>query len=160
MSLLRPHPSESYRSLPSTPLYGLDARTLSLGGGGQGSRADFEEAMQHARLGVDTDYFSLSSHRGGVGGGGGIMQQRARSPYPAGYCCGESGGGGGGELGMSMYSAGNAQSEMALSDLVRSTVGHKSSYSQLHPKICVDGRFPADFQFPRTVEEVRILEGE
>ncbi|KAF2280063.1 uncharacterized protein EI97DRAFT_429824 [Westerdykella ornata] len=31
-------------------------------------------------------------------------------------------------------------------------------YGQLHPKMCNDSRFPADFNAPRTIEEVRAMD--
>ncbi|PGH35176.1 hypothetical protein GX50_01988 [[Emmonsia] crescens] len=42
--------------------------------------------------------------------------------------------------------------------LANGIVSPRASYIQLHPMMCVDGRFPADFQGPRTVEGVLLLD--
>ncbi len=42
--------------------------------------------------------------------------------------------------------------------LINGTIGPKAQYSQVHPFLCHDGRAPQDFQIPRTVESMRILD--
>ncbi|EQL36240.1 hypothetical protein BDFG_02210 [Blastomyces dermatitidis ATCC 26199] len=42
--------------------------------------------------------------------------------------------------------------------LANGIVSPRASHMQLHPMMCVDGRFPADFQVPRTVEGVLLLD--
>ncbi|KLJ06171.1 hypothetical protein EMPG_10400 [Blastomyces silverae] len=42
--------------------------------------------------------------------------------------------------------------------LANGIVSPRASYMQLHPMMCADGRFPADFQVPRTVEGVLLLD--
>lgn len=42
--------------------------------------------------------------------------------------------------------------------LINGSIGHKAQYSQVHPFLCHDGRAPQDFQIPRTVDSMRILD--
>ncbi|KAL2363575.1 hypothetical protein RJZ56_003502 [Blastomyces dermatitidis] len=42
--------------------------------------------------------------------------------------------------------------------LANGIVSPRASHMQLHPMMCADGRFPADFQVPRTVEGVLLLD--
>ncbi|PGH04019.1 hypothetical protein GX51_03689 [Blastomyces parvus] len=42
--------------------------------------------------------------------------------------------------------------------LANGIVSPRTSYMQLHPMMCADGRFPADFQVPVTVEGVLLLD--
>ncbi|KAI9793478.1 MAG: hypothetical protein M1835_007197 [Candelina submexicana] len=91
-----------------------------------------EEAMQHARMGIEGDYFTGAVSRF-------PPSIRSRSPY-------------GGSFDQDPYGGGNVNvhPELGINDTVR---------SQVHPKICSDGRYPPDFQLPKTVEEVRVLDG-
>ncbi|KAI9704423.1 MAG: hypothetical protein M1836_007286 [Candelina mexicana] len=137
------HHPDHYRSTPTTP-YGVDPRGMT--------SLNVEEAMQHARMGIEGDYFTGAVSRF-------PPSIRSRSPY-------------GGSFDQDPYGGGNANAhpELGINDTVRRTnlavtlannsIGYKSQYSQVHPKICSDGRYPPDFQLPKTVEEVRVLDGE
>ncbi|KAI9815267.1 MAG: hypothetical protein M1827_002747 [Pycnora praestabilis] len=140
MSLLPPQLSDNYRSLPGTP-YGMEPRTLT--------GRDMDEVIQHARMGLEGDYFSSSARFPTT------ATMRSRSPY-------------GGSYEQDPYSNG-AQVEMGLNDLLRrnnlavtlanNNINYRAQYSQVHPKMCTDGRYPQDFQLPKTVEEVKVLDG-
>ncbi|PGH18048.1 hypothetical protein AJ79_00674 [Helicocarpus griseus UAMH5409] len=62
----------------------------------------------------------------------------------------------------------NGGHEWNIQELVRRTnlaaalangiVSPRANYMQLHPMMCADGRFPVDFQVPRTVEGVMLLD--
>ncbi|OAL74253.1 hypothetical protein A7D00_2285 [Trichophyton violaceum] len=61
-----------------------------------------------------------------------------------------------------------AQNDTALAELVRRTnlavslanhnINPRSQFTQVHPMMCFDGRFPTDFRSPKTVESVKLLD--
>ncbi|KAI9734509.1 MAG: hypothetical protein M1834_002109 [Cirrosporium novae-zelandiae] len=133
----RPFLSEGYRSMPTTP-YAVDPRQFS----GQDVTTSFEHASRLSHL--EPDYFT------GYG-----SYPRPRSPF--GPVPNES----------EVY---GMPPLMPIDELVRRTnlaaalanhlLSSRSLYSQLHPMMCKDGSFPADFKTPRTVEDFKLLDSE
>ncbi|KAJ9193758.1 hypothetical protein DTO164E3_7687 [Paecilomyces variotii] len=109
---------------------------------------DIGAAFEGARFGLHADYFSDNPRFTTPG------QMPPRSPFPAGSGRFEEMGGG-------------YNHEMSLNETVRKTnlavalANHYAShqkYSQIHPMMCSDGRFPPDFQVPKTLESMRLLD--
>ncbi|EEQ32753.1 conserved hypothetical protein [Microsporum canis CBS 113480] len=60
------------------------------------------------------------------------------------------------------------QNDTTLPELVRRTnlavslanhnINPRSQFTQVHPMMCFDGRFPTDFRSPKTVESVKLLD--
>jgi len=153
------HSDDRYGSLPSTPMYGIDPRPH-----------DMALAMDHARMAVEApDYFSGSPRYGG--------SLRPRSPFPSSYDH-ENYGGYGHELGLHelnrryecnvsvveceprLISVTTIHRTNLAAALANGNIGPRAQYSQVHPFICHDGRYPQDFEIPRTVESMRILDSE
>ncbi|KAI9798172.1 MAG: hypothetical protein M1833_004921 [Piccolia ochrophora] len=139
LSLLSPS-QDGYRSMPSSP-YPLDtSRALT--------PRDVEDAMQHARMGIEGDYFS-----GGPRYSAGGSSSRPRSPYPR----------------YETESYGSNMHDLSVQELVRKTnlavslannsIREKSQYALLHPMMTRDGRFPSDFSSPKTINAFKSLEG-
>ncbi|MCJ1361130.1 hypothetical protein MMC16_000227, partial [Acarospora aff. strigata] len=128
------HAADQYGSLPGTP-FGLEARPH-----------DMALALEQARMNLEApDYFSGVPRYG--------CNLRPRSPFPSSYDHERySGYGHEADLNETVR-----RTNLAVA-LVNGSIGHKAQYSQVHPFMCHDGRFPQDFQIPRTVESMKILD--
>lgn len=134
MAVPLPHRQDRLRSAPGTSY--IDPRGVS--------GHDLDSAFQQARLGLNPDYFSDSPRYDGI---------RPHSPFHPGVGRLES------EFGSSFRG-----SEASLEDHVRRTnlavalansqVSSRARYALLHPMTTSDGRFPEDFNVPKTVESV------
>jgi hypothetical protein len=132
------HPrDERYRSpLPGGP-FSIDSRGMS-------SR-DIADAIQHAQFGIQPQEFIY----------GPAAPIRPRSPYPPGPPRFED-------------MANGYNHELHVHELVRKTnlavslanhnISPRAQYTQVHPMMCSDGKFPVDFQVPKTVEAVKLLD--
>ena len=153
------HAADQYGSLPGTP-FGLEARPH-----------DMALALEQARMNLEApDYFSGVPRYG--------CNLRPRSPFPSSYDH-ERYSGYGHEADLNetvrryavairpscnltsrlIYMILSFRTNLAVA-LVNGSIGHKAQYSQVHPFMCHDGRFPQDFQIPRTVESMKILDSE
>ncbi|KAI9791768.1 MAG: hypothetical protein M1816_003578 [Peltula sp. TS41687] len=106
---------------------------------------DIEEALNHARIGAEGDYFAGTPRYGGA--------LRSRSPF----------------TGFDPERDGGGYHEMCMQDLIRRTnlavalansnIREKAQYSLIHPMMTRDGRYPPDFQQPKTVEAFKLMDG-
>ncbi|MCJ1242084.1 hypothetical protein MMC14_010091 [Varicellaria rhodocarpa] len=151
MISIRP-PHDAYRSLPGTPL-GVDPRAMA--------PTDISLAMNHARMGLDVpDYFSPDVGSMGQRFGSGM---NPRSPFPNDIENERFG---------SSYGGGEASTpDMICSELihrlyrinlaaqlVNGQISHSAKYGKVFPHLCDDGRYPSDFNLPKTVEVMKILD--
>lgn len=107
---------------------------------------DIDTAYEEARCGLHPDYFSDNPRYPMPG------QMPPRSPFPSGSARFEN---------MPGYNH-----EASLNEMVRKTnlavalanhnVSHR--YSQIHPMMCSDGKFPAELQVPKTLESMKLLD--
>ncbi|KAI9803013.1 MAG: hypothetical protein M1825_002246 [Sarcosagium campestre] len=186
MSLLsaHTHPQEGYRSMPASPYLLDNARAMTTGCMDDtlqhvrmGLEGDyFAGTLHHAAN-------NTPRYGGGSSSSSSSMMQRSRSPYGTNSGGGSSGscydqdfyGGGGLGLGLGPGGGGGGgggggagMHEMGLLDLVRKTnlavalvngsVREKSQYSQIHPMMTRDGRFPEDFRCAKTVAAFKLLD--
>ncbi|KAM5443447.1 hypothetical protein MferCBS31731_001220 [Microsporum ferrugineum] len=157
-----PRGDERFRSsaLPGRT-YGLDPRTMTAN--------DLGIALQHAQEGVQ-GYDSFGDHSN--------MRHPHNPPSPYGYNQRQEE-----QLNYSTNQCGIphplrnghiqnssiGQNDTTLPELVRRTnlavslanhnINPRSQFTQVHPMMCFDGRFPTDFRSPKTVESVKLLDG-
>lgn len=148
---------ERHRASPlSGPdTYRLDPRTTT--------SSDIELALQHAQRGVvsNNDYLSakaaISSHYG-MGSG---PASAPTTPYDISSRHDD-------RSGFNNPYHGRSNS-LDVSEMVRRTnlavslanhnINPRSHFTQVHPMMCIDGKFPADFQTPKSLETVKLIDG-
>ncbi|KAI4253755.1 MAG: hypothetical protein LQ352_003502 [Teloschistes flavicans] len=150
---LRPA-QDAYRSMPGTPL-GMEP---------QGANAvDLAAAMNHARMGLDGQDYFLGAQRFPPG----IM--RSRPPMPPGM--GNDWNHENAQMNRSMgnmlpYQERDRERDLEdqtrkdnrVAALLNGAILAPAKFAQVHPLRCDDGTYPADFQFPKTVEAMKILD--
>ncbi|EFQ99646.1 hypothetical protein MGYG_02659 [Nannizzia gypsea CBS 118893] len=140
--------------------YGIDPRSMS--------SSDVGIALQQAQQGVQGfdfgDHSNMRHHLDPTTPFTAFNPQQERQP-----------GHGAGHRGVShhlgngfMQNSNIGQNDPALAELVRRTnlavslanhnINPRSQFTQVHPMMCFDGRFPTDFRSPKTVESVKLLD--
>lgn len=162
-------PRDRYRSMPGTKPLRMDHRGITA--------HDIDAALEHARYGVQPEYLNDSPRYPGAGGigSGASVPPPPRAPYQNVrfedsdvHCRGNSNNNHHQHQRHQHQPPHNHQHEVDLNELVRKTnlavslanhnISHRAQFSQIHPMMCLDGRFPGDFQTPRTVESVRLFD--
>lgn len=171
-------PRDRHSSMPRTKPVGMDHRGITA--------HDIDAALEHARYGVQPDYINEGPRYPG-GGGGAAVPLPPRAPYPGvrfddgDVHRGNSNGNHHHQHQQHQHqhqhqhphpqqhqSPRNHHHEIDLNELVRKTnlavalanhnISHRAQFSQIHPMMCPDGRFPGDFQIPKTVESVKLFD--
>ncbi|KAI4109417.1 MAG: hypothetical protein L6R37_000574 [Teloschistes peruensis] len=148
---------DAYRSMPGTPL-GMEPRGANA--------VDLAAAMNHARMGLDGQDYFLGAQRFPPGAMG------PRSPMPP--VMGNNWNHENEHLNRSMGNMLPFQPERdrerdledqtrkdnRVAALLNGAILAPAKFAQVHPLRCDDGTYPADFQFPKTVEAMKILDKE
>ncbi|MCJ1399465.1 hypothetical protein MMC11_002667 [Xylographa trunciseda] len=127
---------------------GMDPRSMS--------GPDLHMAVNQVRMGIDPpDYFHYPGRAPSPRYAGGMTSVAA---YPSEFETDRS---------MAPYDFEMGSPELnhrinatnLAAQLANSQVSYSAKYGKLYPHMCEDGRYPADFNIPKTVETIRLLEG-
>ncbi|KAL8639751.1 MAG: hypothetical protein Q9228_003247 [Teloschistes exilis] len=146
---------DAYRSMPGTPL-GMEPRGANA--------VDLAAAMNHARMGLDGQDYFLGAQRFPPGAMG------PRSPMPP--VMGNNWNHENEHLNRSMGNMlpfqperdrgrdleDHTRKDNRVAALLNGAILAPAKFAQVHPLRCDDGTYPADFQFPKTVEAMKILD--
>ncbi|KAK2767782.1 hypothetical protein FQN54_003941 [Arachnomyces sp. PD_36] len=137
---------------------------------------DIDAALEHARYGLHAEPIPGDGSRYTLGGNGVPVPLPSRAPYTSARFDDNGNNipyGGSNNTGHNQHQhqqppRNSIHHEIDLNETVRKTnlavalanhnISHRAQFSQIHPMMCPDGRFPVDFQIPRTVESVKLFD--